>query len=220
MVVDRSFRNSATRQRRGKVRAILAGCAVLGVGAAVTLAAWTDSEWVWGGGSGDGDNIGTSQFDVQQNVWDGVGGTANFVDREAIPGGQLRFQPNATALTPGDTITAAMQLRTANGSDAAEVSLQGAVTNGSDADLFTAMTYAAYEDVSQADCQAQITGGGTVLVPPGSPLSQPGAATFTLAANSGSTMDLCFVLSLPADASDALQGLQVSPAWDFTADSV
>ncbi len=220
MVVDRSFRNSATRQRRGKVRAILAGCAVLGVGAAVTLAAWTDSEWVWGGGAGDGENIGTSQFNVLQNVWDGAGGTANFTDRESIPGGQLRFQPNATGLTPGDTITAAMQLQTASTSDAATVSLQGAVLNGSDPDLFAAMTYAAYEDVSRTDCQADNIAGGTVLVAPGSPLSQAGAAAFGLAANGGSTMDLCFVLTLPANASDALQGLQVSPAWDFTADSV
>ncbi|WP_255808456.1 SipW-dependent-type signal peptide-containing protein [Leucobacter aridicollis] len=38
------------RSRRGwtKARALLAGGLVLGVGAAVTLAAWTDNEWVRG----------------------------------------------------------------------------------------------------------------------------------------------------------------------------
>lgn len=40
----------SVQSRRGwtKARALLAGGLVLGVGAAVTLAAWTDNEWVRG----------------------------------------------------------------------------------------------------------------------------------------------------------------------------
>ncbi|MGO2139648.1 MAG: SipW-dependent-type signal peptide-containing protein [Leucobacter sp.] len=40
----------SAQSRRGwtKARALLAGGLVLGVGAAVTLAAWTDNEWVRG----------------------------------------------------------------------------------------------------------------------------------------------------------------------------
>ena len=211
---------SAPVRRRGKIRAILAGCAVLGFGAAVTLAAWTDTEWVFGGGEGDGDPIGTSSFEVQQNLWDGAGGAANFVDRESLPGGQLRFAPGALALTPGDTITAAMQLRTITGSDPGEVTLAGAVANGLDNELFDTVTYAAYTGVSQADCATNTTGAGTVLVATGSPLTTAGGSSFALAGNAAAAIDICFVLTLPANAPDSVQGSTIAPAWEFSAISV
>lgn len=205
-----------TSRRRGKVRAVLAGCAVLGFGAAVTLAAWTDTEWVFGGGEGDGDPIGSSSFEVQQNVWDGPGGAANFVDRETQPGGQLRFAPGALALTPGDTITAAMQLRTVANSDPGDIKLNGAVTNGLANQLFDTVTYAAYTGVSQADCGTQTIGGGTILVAPGSPLTTNGGSTFAVVGNAAAAVDLCFVITLPANAPDSVQGLTIAPAWEFT----
>ncbi len=200
-------------RRRGKIRAVLAGCAVLGFGAAVTLAAWTDTEWVFGGGEGDGDPISASSFEVQQNVYDGAG----FTDRETQPGGQLRFAPGALALTPGDTITAAMQLQTIVGSDPGDLTLAGAVANGSDPDLFATVTYAVYTGVSQADCATNTTGGGTVLVAPGSALGTGGGAAFPVAGNAAAPVNLCFVITLPANAPDTVQGESIAPAWEFSA---
>ncbi|GAA2001098.1 hypothetical protein JL107_01050 [Nakamurella flavida] len=205
-------------RRKGKVRAVLAGCAVLGIGATVTLAAWTDTEWVYGAGNGDGDPISTSTFEVQQNVFDGVG----FTDRETAPGGALVFSPTATALTPGDTVTAPMQLQTTATSEAASITLAGAVLNGSEQPLFDTVTYGAYTGVSQADCDAQDFAAGDVLVPEGSALtvgSDP-ATPIVLAANAADTSDICFVITLPDDAPDTVQGQGIAPAWLFNADSV
>ncbi|MBM9466031.1 SipW-dependent-type signal peptide-containing protein [Nakamurella leprariae] len=208
---------STRRQRRGKVRAVLAGCAALGVGAAVTLAAWTDTEWVFGGGQGDGDTVGTSTFNVQQNVFDGVG----FTDRSATPGGQLRFAPGATSITPGDVITAPMQLQTEAGSDAGTVTLEPAALNGSDQALFDAVTYAAYTGLTAAECSAADLAGGTALVPDNSGLATGSADdAIALDADQGNVVDVCFVITLPDDAPNTLQGLTIAPAWEFSAESV
>ncbi|HLS48570.1 MAG TPA: SipW-dependent-type signal peptide-containing protein [Actinomycetaceae bacterium] len=51
-------------QRTRKIVALSAAGTVLAVGAISTLAAWNDSEWVWGGANSQGDPIGTSTFNV------------------------------------------------------------------------------------------------------------------------------------------------------------
>ena len=53
---------------RRKVMAVAAAGLVLGVGASVTLAAWTDTEWVFGGNGAGGPGVGTSTFEVQQST--------------------------------------------------------------------------------------------------------------------------------------------------------
>jgi predicted ribosomally synthesized peptide with SipW-like signal peptide len=127
--------------RRGKVRALLAGGLVLGVGSVATLAAWTDTEWVWGGGQGDGDNLGTSTFEMEQNT---TGDPDGWEQQESAPGGQLRFSVNATNLVPGDTVYAPLQLRVIAGSDGGVVTLDGAQAFGStDQALFDALVYEA-----------------------------------------------------------------------------
>ncbi|MGX9899679.1 SipW-dependent-type signal peptide-containing protein [Arthrobacter sp. SA17] len=55
-------------RRKDKVRALLAGGLVLGIGAAFTLAAWTDNEWVFGGAGPDDDNPGTKTYAMEQNT--------------------------------------------------------------------------------------------------------------------------------------------------------
>ena len=64
-----------TRKRAGIVRAILAGGLVLGVGAAVTLAAWNDSEFATG-------TFGAGSFNLegQETI------AAGFSDHETAPG--------------------------------------------------------------------------------------------------------------------------------------
>lgn len=210
--------------RRGKVRAVLAGGVVLGVGSIATLAAWTDTEWVWGGGQGDGDNLGTSTFEMEQNA---TGDPGDWVQAEDSPGNKLRFSVDATNLAPGDTVYAPLQLRVVAGSDGGLVTLVGAQAVGdTDPLLFAALEYEVRTGVPLADCNAAgLADTGTVLVPPGSPLSTGSDANaFELdAAPSESTpgeiVELCFAVTLPEDERDNqdLQGAIAQPAWAFEA---
>lgn len=213
------------RRSRGKVRAVLAGAGVLGVGAAVTLAAWTDTEWIFGG-TDDDTPIGTSVFEIEQNVFDGD----DFTNRENWPedatAGRLNFTVAAASLSPGAVVYAPMQLRAAEGSEGGTVTLSGAEQGpGTDAALFDALTYEARTDVPAASCTAAGLAGGTALAPAGSALGADGAATFTVAgapdeATAGAPVDVCFAITMPATATDsALQGLTVTPVWSFLATS-
>ena len=215
---------SVRTQGRGKVRALLAAGGVLGIGAAATLAAWTDTEWVFGG-TGDADTpIGTSVFEVQQDVGDGAG----FVDRETQPeAGGLDFTVAAASLSPGAVVYAPMRLRTVAGSLGGEVVLEGAVAGtGTDDALFDVLEYQVRTGVAAAQCNAAGMSGGTVLVPAGTPLSTGSAGSFALAAapdaaTPGDAVDLCFALTLPGTVTDPdLQGLAAVPVWSFTATSV
>ncbi|KSU73967.1 SipW-dependent-type signal peptide-containing protein [Pseudarthrobacter enclensis] len=218
-------------EKANKVRAILAGGLVLGVGAAFTLAAWTDNEWVFGQ-SENGGGPGTKVYQMQQNTWSGSGGAEAWSDQPLSPGGALTFSVNADNLVPGSTVYAPMQLRAVAGSEALVASLTEAaqsvpidsVTNSSQ--LYTALRYEAKQGVPRSSCNA--TGFSSVqngnIIPAGSNLntiSIPGAATnINLPkgdnVNSGTAVDVCFALTLPTDAPASLQGTKTVPLWKFS----
>ncbi|HEY0215590.1 MAG TPA: SipW-dependent-type signal peptide-containing protein [Cellulomonas sp.] len=221
------LRNRAASKRpgvRGRGRALLAAGGVVGVGAAVTLAAWTDTEWVYGG-TGDPDTpIGSSVFEVQQNVYDGAG----FVDRETQAGaGALDFTIASGTLSPGAVVYAPMQLRATAGSVGGTVVLTGAVAGtGTDAALFAVLRYQVRTGVAAASCDAAgMAGAGADLVAAGSTLATAGTGTFTLppapdATTPGTPVDVCFAMTFPATSTDpALQGLAAIPVWNFVATS-
>jgi predicted ribosomally synthesized peptide with SipW-like signal peptide len=228
-----SWAAAAPRRRRpGRVRALLAGGLVLGVGSAATLASWTDTEWVFGnGGAGGTGGVAAAVFEVQQNVWDGAGGTAQFADRETqAAAGGLTFSPlKARSLSPGDVVHAPMQLRTTTGSVAGTVTLRGAVAAaGSDAGLFGALRYSVRTGVPREACDAAAFAGaglGTPLTAAGAALTT-GSATGALALPAatasapGTPVDLCFAITLPSGVPDALQGTAASPVWAFDSQSV
>lgn len=89
-----------TTTRRRKVLAILAGGAVLGVGAAITLAAWNDSEFATGTFAAGAFNLEGSTENPY--VWD---------DHESAPGAALAFAVDADKLAPGAEMYAAFALR-------------------------------------------------------------------------------------------------------------
>jgi hypothetical protein len=45
----------------------------------------------------------------------------------------------------------------------------------------------------------------------------PATGTQVLQAATGNVLHYCFVVTLPANASNSLQGLTVAPAWQFSA---
>jgi predicted ribosomally synthesized peptide with SipW-like signal peptide len=96
-----------------KVVALAAAGLVLLSGATVTsLAAWTDTEWV-NGGVETLPGLGTSTFDVQQNV---TTDSTSWASQETSPGGVVDFGSTASALTPGTSVYGFVRLRTVTNS--------------------------------------------------------------------------------------------------------
>ena len=89
------------RRVPGRVRALLAGGLVLGVGATVTLAAWNDSEFV------------TATFQAGTFNLQGSTDGTTFSDHASAPGASLGFSVNASALSPGDVVYAPYAVRLA-----------------------------------------------------------------------------------------------------------
>lgn len=103
------------QNRRKKVRAVMASGLVLGVGAAVTLAAWSDS--VWGVGEfGTGD----SAFNVQ-GYFNAAQGWDEFIDAESA--GTMEFGPSSTALVPGVPVFQLVGLHEAEGDLGADITI-------------------------------------------------------------------------------------------------
>lgn len=135
------------QRNRRKIRAILAGGTVLGLGAAITLAAWNDSVFA----QGDFD-LGT--FNIQGNAsaldtlltgWDeyDTSGTA----------APLAFQINASQMAPGKRVYAPFSLRIdpANASFDADVEILGGIPSGYE-DLYEDLQYTVYMNVLPAAC--------------------------------------------------------------------
>ena len=197
----------ATTTRSRKFKAILAGGIVLGVGAAVTLAAWTDDEWAEG-------VFGAGSFNVQGST-DGT----TFTDHESEGGAAaLTFDLNGgDNMSPGDTVAAPFVLRLDGPTTYdATVALTSAAGGGDNA---SALTYEIVQVASAGECSATAT--GTSVVPEGTALdSTTGAADFDLSAGAGTAtgdpVSLCFKVT----AGDSLeQGQNTTAQWQFTATS-
>lgn len=196
---------STTRSR--KFKAILAGGIVLGVGAAVTLAAWTDNEWAEG-------TFGAGSFNVQGST-NGI----DFTDHTSADGAaNLTFDlDGGDNLTPGDTVAAPFVLRLdGETSYDASVVLENAAGSGGNAE---ALTYGIVSVANAGACSADAT--GTSIVPAGTAIgSVAGAQGFDLTAGAdaaaGAPVTLCFQVT----AGDSLtQGQAATAQWQFTATS-
>lgn len=196
--------SSAPASRARKVRAVLAGGLVLGVGAAITLAAWNDSEFATG-------QFEAGTFNLEGSV-DGEGFTEHASEEAAAP---LAFSVNSSNLSPGDSVSAPFAVRLdAETTHGAGVSLDAVGTTGTVAGL----TYTVGTTTSFG-CDA-----GTVetLVEAGTPLGEIDAdgAAFDLEVGSesevGEPMNLCFTVT----ADDGLaQGQEGTATWQFLATS-
>jgi predicted ribosomally synthesized peptide with SipW-like signal peptide len=225
----RARTNSVSKsQRPGKVRAILASGLVLGVGAAFTLAAWTDDEWVFGGAGPDGDTPGTKTYNIQQNTVAPFA-EATWTHKDSPNGGALDFTMQAADLLPGETVYAPFQLRAKAGSgklvatlaEARQATADPVIGPTNSTELYEALVYRAWIGLNPANCSSSgDKTAGTVLVEANEPLSQTSDVPITLAAGvsgaAGAPVNLCFAMTLPADASETLQGKNVVPLWRFT----
>lgn len=214
------------RRTRNKVMAIASAGLVVGVGAAMTLATWTDTEWDYAGAGGL-PGLGTSTFVVQQDATNPYTGAA-FGNFHTNPGNSLNFQTGALTLSPGDSVAAPVAFETTSASIAGTLQLKAAVaasgvtTNDPTNALWNALTLqVGWTSVAPGgvvpSCTASLT-GFTPITMTGSGLGAvPATATQTLQAATGNVLHYCFVVSLPAGSPNTLQGLTVAPAWQFSA---
>lgn len=227
-----SMENQKRRLVRRRIFAVAAGGAALGVGVAATLAAWTDTEWVFGGNGAGGPGVGTSTFAIEQSTDPSFD---TWTDEPDNPGGQMVFTAAGllgTELTPGDSVYAAVALRTKATSIAGDVELQAAVPAvgiaGDDTGdvLFDALDVRVATSATAFTCDATAFAGPATVVADG-PLATTGASvTQSLAEASGSTQYYCFEVTLPdpiplADGTtpEDYMGRAIAPAWEFVATS-
>lgn len=190
--------------RRRKVRAVLAAGLVLGAGAAVTLAAWNDSEFATG-------TFTAGTF----NLVGSTDGTTFTDHATAGTAATLPFTVNAASLSPTDVAAAPFAVElAANTTNNATVTITSAGTTGT----VTNLTYQLLQTTTFG-CTAATT--GTTLVPAGTALSTvPASTTFPLAAGTGGAAGapvyLCFKVTAGAGLA---QGQTGSATWQFQAAS-
>lgn len=191
----------ARRLRSRRIRAILAGGLVLGVGAAATLAAWNDSEYS------------TATFTA--GTFDIVGATdGTTFSGHATPAtaAALNFQLPPTAMAPGNTSYALFSVKTANPSVAGNLLLSAGTPGGTG--LAAHLTYGV-RTVATAVCDATTYSTGTVVVAAGSALTAGASGAQPVTANGATQVNYCFAVTLPSTAPNTAQSLTMTQTWQI-----
>ncbi len=187
-----------------RVRAIMAGGLVLGVGAAVTLAAWSDSEFAQG-------TFAVGDFELLGST-DG----AVFAAHDNLPGSppaELGFAINPENIAPGEPVYAPFAIELSETSSyAASVGVSATSATPGLADSLT------YSLVSTSDfgCDAATFAAGTPLVADEPTVDSEAPAIFTLTATETPTY-LCFAVT--ADQATLTPGTSGTVLWEFPAES-
>lgn len=195
---DREARVARSR----RFRAILAGGLVLGVGAAVTLAAWNDSEFAQGTFTAGAFNL---EGTTDGSVW------ADHADVDSPA--ELGFTVNPENLTPGDTVTAPFAVRLDDTTTtAADLLVSASPSTGDVSNL----TYS----LDQTTAFGCTLTGATNLVPADTAVGTvPGGPLVELAIGAGAAgapAYFCFTVT----AGDDLEQSQTGTAtWQFAATS-
>ena len=197
---------------RRKRKAILAGGVVLGLGAAVTLAAWSDDVWA------DGLFTTGGTFLIEGSE-DAIGGGQNFETAQEV-GQAIRLTFSATALTPGDTAYAPFAIQTTD-----TTTLEGAierVTAAAEGPMADALEYSITKDATS--CDANGANGPTWVTDEPVTGAQATGGPLALQPASGNTVQLCVAVNFPntPEAKNAVDSATVtqstSVTWDFFAE--
>ncbi|MCT9870566.1 SipW-dependent-type signal peptide-containing protein [Paenarthrobacter aurescens] len=194
-----------TTQRHSKVpkvRAILAGGLVLGVGAAITLAAWNDSEFAQG-------TFTAGTFNLEGST-DGT----TFGENPVTAPATLGFTATPSNLSPGDVVTAPFAVRL---DDATTNDATVTVSTEASTGALTGLTYSLTQS-TDFGCAEPVD---TTLVAAGQVLgTTPGSVTFALTQGAGTDpgapVNLCFRIT--AD-DDLVQSQTGTTTWEFAAQS-
>lgn len=201
------------QDRKRKRKALLAGGVVLGLGAAATLAAWSDDVFA------DGVfNTGTFNIESSANgtVWD-----EHETEGSAAP---LSFELTATQMAPDQTVYAPFSIRTDDDTSLdGEVALTGTIADGAYAGLLTYQIFEVEahgencnpEDSAElANEWAESTLANAATAPDTDPIA--------IAANAADEANLCIAVTLAdqeavEDAEDNTEPTSV--IWEFNGQS-
>lgn len=191
-----------------KLRAVLAGALVLGVGSAVTIAAWTDSERASG-------TFTASVFGLEGST-DGSSFSSHGTNESPA---ELSFDVTPDALSPGTTVYALFSVRTtAESTDDGTLLLKAEDDNGSGLGQY--LTYGV-RTVSGTTCDASAFSDGDAVIDEGQPItaSAPESRTQSVQAAAGDQVNYCFAITLPAGTSDDAQGTTTNASWQIAGTS-
>lgn len=212
MTSRRSSRHGAARQRPNtfaRVRALLAGALVLGVGATMTLAAWTDQEYATA-------TITAGTFGLESQT------AATAWGNHSSTAASLSF-PDASGLYPGQTRSAWFQVRTVAGSIQGNVALTS-VNNGAagvpsanpNLALWSTVDVRIGTVATTEACTTGFSSTSTLYTAKMSAAIPSPQITMPLAANAAGIVTYCVQITLPANAPNNAQGGVVTPTWEFT----
>ena len=189
-----------------RIRALLAGGLVLGLGTAVTLASWNDSEFASG-------TFASGVFGIEGSSTNGT----TFSDHSTSgTAAALTFTVTPTSLAPSDIVYSPFAVRlAANATNNANIVLSNAGTTGT----LTGLTYQVIQP-STWGCSAATT--GTTIVAAGTALTaSPTASTISLTkgttGNPGAPAYLCVIVTAGAT---LVQGSTGTATWQLTATSI
>lgn len=198
--------NPSTKNTSKKAKALLAGGLVLGVGAAVTLASWTDEEWVAA-------SFASGSFTLESSTSHKNG--ADFADHSLDGGSTLNFKlPEASKLAPNETLAAPLSLRLD-----ADTTHDAIVTMNAESDQqIKGLNYEAIPVNSPEECSTGLPSNGAQHA-----LGSAHAAVAPIHLSAGGSdtpgdpFTLCFVIT--ADENLA-QNQSAEASWTFIGESV
>lgn len=191
--------------RNRRIKAVLAGGLVFGIGAAATMAAWTDTEQASGSFKAGTFNIDLS---VDGTNWNNTS-TMTFNATGMYPGSKV-YAPVFIRTTPDTTIDGDLKISTAGATGTAS-GIAGSL-------VYRAVT-ASYTSGGFTCNATTFNGSPTYVYSASTPLnnSNAGAGTQVVEKTSGSVRAYCFEVTLPTNAPSAVQGTNASKTWTFTA---
>lgn len=204
---DMKHINSGTTRgdRRRKLLAIVASGVVLGIGAVMTFASWTDQEWAKA-------TFSTGTFDIQGSA-DGT----TFADHPTASGAlQLTFN-GGNRLYPGAEVSVPYAIKLSSTSTyQGAIALSGSTTSStSNPDLTNALSYKIYKSASWG-CNVQPT--DTPLVTSATAATTVSTPLSTLVSTSDQ-LNLCVVVDVAPTLPQTAQGKTADVTWEFTGTS-
>ncbi|MBM6591340.1 MAG: SipW-dependent-type signal peptide-containing protein [Brevibacterium sp.] len=193
-----------------RIKAVLAGGLVFGIGAAATLAAWTDTEEATGSFK-----AGTFSIDlsVDASNWNNTS-TMTFNATGMYPGSKV-YAPVFIRTTPDTTIDG--ELKILSGGTGSTSGIAGALVYRAVTSSYSTGGYTC--SASTFTASADYVYGGTSATTNLSEKDRQGAGSQLVGKASSSVRAYCFEVTLPTDTPSVAQGTSASNTWTFTANS-